>query len=98
MHFPTPAWPAPAALAFLLALGYFRGERETLSQEGPDAVLYRPEAVAAVDRFRADQGWQTTVPGLVDARPIERLWMRLEEAGVALEVRERLMEIARVNR
>ena len=52
----------------------------------------------AVDRFRSDQGWQTTVRGYVDARTVERLWERLEEAGRAEEVRARILEIARVTR
>lgn len=60
--------------------------------------VYDTDAMRAVDRFRADQGWQTTVSGLVDERTIERLWTRLEEAGRAEEVRRRLLEIARVSR
>jgi len=50
------------------------------------------------DRFRTDQQWQTTVPGFVDARTVARLWARLDEAGRADEVRQKLLAITRVTR
>ena len=33
--------------------------------------------MAALDGFRSDQEWGTTVRSYVDARVIERLWLRL---------------------
>jgi uncharacterized Ntn-hydrolase superfamily protein len=80
----------------LQALGYFRpGEADA---QWPDANRYTQEAVDAVDRFRDDQGWQTTVPGNVDSETVERLWGKLEEAGRADGVRVRLLEVLRVRR
>jgi uncharacterized Ntn-hydrolase superfamily protein len=80
----------------LHALGLFRsGERE-LDVKAPDAMLYTQEAIDAVNRFRASQGWQTTVPGFVDARTIARLWQRLEEAGQAAAIRRRFLELQRI--
>lgn len=35
--------------------------------------------------------WGTTVPGHVDARVIARLWQRLEEKGLADEVRRTML-------
>ena len=82
----------------LHALGYFRPEVESLDLDAPDASTYGPDAVAAVDRFRSDQGWQTAVPGFVDARTVARMWERLDEAGRGDEIRARLLDIARVSR
>lgn len=80
----------------LQALGYFRpGEPDT---QWPDANRYTQEAVDAVDRFRGDQGWQTTVPGNVDSETVERLWGKLEEVGKADAIRVRLREVLRVRR
>jgi uncharacterized Ntn-hydrolase superfamily protein len=80
----------------LNALGFFRPNEKELDIRAPQANVYTQEAVEAVDRFRAAQNWQTTVPGFVDARTIERLWKRLEEAGRADAVRRKLLDIQRV--
>ncbi len=82
----------------LHALGYYRADSSPPSMESPDALLYDREAVDAVDAFRADQAWQTSVPGWVDNNTIDRLWSRLEEAGLADEVRQRMREVVRVRR
>ncbi|HLU29560.1 MAG TPA: DUF1028 domain-containing protein [Glycomyces sp.] len=82
----------------LHALGYYRPDAPELSLDDPASSVFDAEAIDAVDRFRSDQGWGTAVSGYVDARTIERMWARLEEAGRADEVRERLMEIVRVSR
>lgn len=82
----------------LHALGYFRPDDAELAADTPDADVYTQEAVDAVNRFRRDQGWQTTVPGFVDARTVERLWQRLEEQGRAEELRERLLAVVRITR
>jgi uncharacterized Ntn-hydrolase superfamily protein len=80
----------------LHALGFFRpGDRE-VDVRADDALRYTTEAIDAVDRFRAAQGWQTTVPGYVNARTVAQLWRRLEEAGRAVEVRRRLLDLQRV--
>lgn len=82
----------------LHALGYFRPDAETLDLAEPGANVYGADAIEAVNRFRADEQWQTAVGGFVDARTIERMWTRLEDRGAARVVRERILEIARVAR
>ena len=82
----------------LHALGYLQTETPELSFEDPMISVYDDSAIAAVDRFRSDQKWGTAVPGYVDARTIDRLWIRLEEMGQADRVRGLLLQIARVDR
>ena len=80
----------------LHALGLYRAAEKDIDVRSPQAHLYTQDAVEAVDKFRSSQGWQTTVPGYVDARTIERLWTRLEEAGRADAIRRRMLELQRV--
>src|SRR5687768_6094776 len=80
----------------LHALGFYRAGDKEVDARSPQANSYTQDAVDAVDKFRAAQGWQTTVPGYVDARTIERLWTRLQEAGRADAIRRRLLELQRV--
>jgi uncharacterized Ntn-hydrolase superfamily protein len=80
----------------LHALGFFRAGDKEIDARAPQANTYTQEAVDAVDKFRAAQGWQTTVPGFVDARTIERLWQRLQETGRADAIRRRLLDLQRV--
>jgi uncharacterized Ntn-hydrolase superfamily protein len=80
----------------LHALGYFRTADKEFDPRAPQAGVYTQEAVDAVDRFRAAQGWQTTVPGFVDARTIAQLWKRLDESGRADAIKQRLLELQRV--
>ena len=80
----------------LHALGFFRPSDKEIDATLPQALIYTQEAVDAVDKFRAAQGWQTTVPGFVDARTIERLWKKLDETGRADAIRRRLLELQRV--
>ncbi len=82
----------------LHALGYLKKKSPKLALEDPMISVYDDPAIAAVDRFRSDQGWGTAVSGYVDARTIDRLWISLEEIGQADRVRGQLMEIARVDR
>lgn len=82
----------------LHALGYYRKDTTELSFKDPSLRIYDPEAIDAVDQFRSDQGWNTPVKGFVDARTIERLWSKLEQAGQAAEIRKQLMDINRVTR
>jgi hypothetical protein len=82
----------------LHALGYLKPELVEMPTSGAGANVYDQETVDAVNRFRSDQQWQTTVPGLVDARTIERLWTKLEEAGKATAVRQKLVAVTRVVR
>lgn len=79
-------------------LGHFRPDADDVSPQDDDWNVYTQEAVDAVDRYRAAQGWRTTVPGFVDAATIERLWSDLQEAGMADEVRRRLLEVQRIRR
>ncbi len=80
----------------LHALGFFRPKEAEFDVKAPQANVYTQEAVEAVDRFRAAQGWQTTVPGYVDARTIERLWSKLQETGRADAIRQRMLELQRL--
>lgn len=80
----------------LHALGMYRSGDKEIDTRAATANIYTQDVVDAVDKFRAAQGWQTTVPGFVDARTIERLWQRLREAGRADEVRKKVMELQRV--
>ena len=80
----------------LHALGFFRPKEAEFDVKAPQANVYTQEAVEAVDRFRAAQGWQTTVPGHVDARTIERLWSKLQEAGRADAIRRQMLELQRL--
>ena len=86
----------------LHALGYFQPAADSLSRDADDADLYTPEAVAAVDRFRADQRLSTpelgSPPGLVDPATVDALWRELEAAGKADAVRRRLLDVVRVRR
>jgi uncharacterized Ntn-hydrolase superfamily protein len=79
----------------LHALGFFRPDKDFDAKE-PRANLYTQETVDAVDRFRAAQGWQTTVPGYVDARTITQMWKLLEERGRADAIRKQLLDLLRV--
>jgi uncharacterized Ntn-hydrolase superfamily protein len=80
----------------LHALGLFRPADKEVDVQSPQAAVYTQDAVEAVDKFRSSQGWQTTVPGYVDRRTIERLWKRLEETGRADAIRRRLLDLQRV--
>ena len=80
----------------LHALGFYRPADKEIDARSAQATVYTQDVVDAVDKFRAAQGWQTTVPGFVDARTIERLWQRLREAGRADDIRRLLIELQRV--
>ena len=80
----------------LHALGFYRVGEKEIDARSPQANIYTQDAVEAVDKFRSAQGWQTTVPGYVDARTIAQLWKRLEEIGRADTIRRRLLELQRV--
>ena len=80
----------------LHGLGFFRPNDKEFDLKSPQVNNYTQDAVDAVDKFRAAQGWQTTVPGYVDARTIERLWKKLEEAGKADAIRRRMIELQRI--
>jgi uncharacterized Ntn-hydrolase superfamily protein len=79
-------------------LGYFRPGGPDLDPREPDMNVYTPEVVDAVNRFRKDQRWNSTVPGYVDRRMVDRLWQRLAEKGRAESVREKLMASVRLGR
>jgi uncharacterized Ntn-hydrolase superfamily protein len=80
----------------LHALGFYRPNDKEIDLKSPPASIYTQDVVEAVDKFRASQAWQTTVPGYVDARTIERLWKVLEEKGRADAIRRRLLDLQRV--
>ena len=86
----------------LNALGFFRPNEMPLGRDVPDALVYTPEAIAAVDAFRAAE--RLSVPslgspaGLVDGDTVARLWAALERAGKAEAVRRLLLESVAVRR
>jgi uncharacterized Ntn-hydrolase superfamily protein len=85
----------------LHALGYFRAEQTELERD-EEWTRYTPEAVEAVDRFRAARGLSTTEwgtpPGWVDQELVELLWSELEALGRDREVREAVRELTRIRR
>lgn len=85
----------------LHALGLYRASESEL-RRGPDAFLYGPDAVAAVDAFRAAEGLSLPAlgspPGLVDQETVARLWASLERAGKARRVRELLRDVTAIRR
>jgi uncharacterized Ntn-hydrolase superfamily protein len=80
----------------LHALGYFRAQAKALDLKAPEISVYTQEAVDAVDRFRAAQGWQTTVPGYVDARTIAQMWKLLDERGRGDAIRKEMLATLRM--
>ncbi len=72
----------------LHALGYYRPEADSLSQDA-DAFRYTPDLVLAVGSFRQSLGFSPE-PAVVDAELTGRLWKALEAAGKAGAVRKRL--------
>lgn len=86
----------------LHALGHFGAGAPAPARDAADALVYTPEAVAAVERFRASERLSDpavgTPAGLVDAETVARLWAALERAGKAREVRERLLDVTAVRR
>jgi uncharacterized Ntn-hydrolase superfamily protein len=80
----------------LHALGFFQAGTPALDVRAPQANIYTQETVEAVDRFRAAQGWQTTVPGYVNGRTIAQLWTLLEQAGKADALRRQFLDLLRV--
>jgi len=50
--------------------------------------VIKARSTSAMDSFRQDQEWRTTVPGFVDARTVARLWSKLEDAGKADDLRK----------
>ena len=85
----------------LHALGRFRPDQRELARDST-ALVYTQEAVDAVDTFRKSIGLTTPAqgspPGLVDEQTIAALWMALEQAGKADEVRQRLRDLTAVRR
>jgi len=86
----------------LNALGHYRPSETPLRRDVPDALIYTPEAVAAVDAFRAAEKLSLpalgTPAGLVDDDTVARLWAALARAGRAEAVRRALLEATGVRR
>jgi uncharacterized Ntn-hydrolase superfamily protein len=86
----------------LNALGHYRPNETELKRDVPDALVYTPEAIAAVDAFRAAEklsGVAAGSPaGLVDDDTVARLWAALQRAGKADAVRRALLETTAVRR
>ena len=86
----------------LHALGLFRPNEPELRRDVPDALVYTPEAVAAVDAFRSAEHLSVpslgSPPGLVDEDTVARLWAALGRAGKADSVRRALLETTAIRR
>jgi hypothetical protein len=86
----------------LNVLGVFRPNEKELRRDVPDALVYTPEVVAAVDAFRAAEHLSLPAlgspPGLVDDDTVARLWAALARAGKADSVRQSLLETVAVRR
>ena len=82
----------------LHGLGYFRSDSDEFPSDLNDRNLYTSEAVEAVNQFRSDQGWRTSVAGFVDAATVDRLWAQLDEAGKTDDIRLALLNIQRIRR
>lgn len=83
----------------LHALGYLAGAAPEPDEAGR---AYDAAAVAAVERFRRDQGLSTaelgSPAGLVDGDTVRRLWAAAEARGLAAALRERFLEATAVRR
>ena len=102
-HFEQVSGGDVAQLKLMLhTLGFFRpGGTFTLRE--PDAGLYTPEAVAAVDAFRSSERMGTPAvggspAGLVDRELVTRLWAALERTGAADRVRQQLLDLTMIRR
>ena len=86
----------------LHALGHFRPGASAPARDEADALVYTPETVAAVERFRAAERLSDPAvgspAGLVDAETVARLWAALERAGQAQRVRALLLDVTAVRR
>jgi uncharacterized Ntn-hydrolase superfamily protein len=86
----------------LNALGLFMPNEKELRRDVSDALVYTPEAVAAVDAFRAAEHLSVPAlgspPGLVDDDTVARLWAALARAGKADSVRQALLESVAIRR
>jgi uncharacterized Ntn-hydrolase superfamily protein len=86
----------------LNALGLFRPNEQELRRDVPDALVYTPDVVAAVDAFREGEHLSVPAlgspPGLVDDDTVARLWAALARAGKADSVRQTLLETVAVRR
>ena len=86
----------------LNALGLFRPNEKELRRDVSDALVYTPEAIAAVDAFRAGEHLSLPAlgspPGLVDEDTVARLWAALVRVGKADSVKQALLETVAVRR
>jgi uncharacterized Ntn-hydrolase superfamily protein len=90
-----------AQLKILLQLlGYLSPDVGELPAEG--ITVFDAETVAAVDRFRADQGLgggeMGVPPGRVDAEVVGMLWSEIEAAGLEGVARERIRPYVGIRR
>lgn len=85
----------------LNALGFFH-PGQAIDPRADDANLYTTETVQAVDAFRTSEKMGTPTvgspAGLVDQETVDRLWVALERAGKATEVRKALLDLVMVRR
>lgn len=84
------------------ALGWYKDDVQELdlAEETPH---YDDEIASAVDAFRIVKGLSHPAsggspPGLVDRQTVELMWVELEDAGLAEDVRARIRLLTRVRR
>lgn len=86
----------------LHALGFYRPAVSGKLPRDSTSNDYTPDAMAAVDTFRASEklaGPALGSPsGLVDRETVDRLWAALLRAGKAAEVRRELLDVTAVRR
>jgi uncharacterized Ntn-hydrolase superfamily protein len=86
----------------LQALGLFAANEPPIDARAAGANVYGPDAMKAVDEFRASEklgGPAAGSPsGLVDEETVAHLWAALDRAGKTKAVRERLLDITLVRR
>lgn len=90
-----------AQLKILLnLLDYLSPDLDALPEDG--ITVFDAETVAAVDRFRADQGLaggaMGVPPGRVDAEVVGLLWSEIEAAGLEAAARERIRPYVQIRR
>ena len=86
----------------LSALGFYLAG-QPVPAAGPDANLFTPETVTAVDAFRTSEKMGTpqvggSPAGLVDDETVARLWAALARAGKADVVRKALLDATMIRR
>jgi uncharacterized Ntn-hydrolase superfamily protein len=86
----------------LQTLGFYKAKDAPIDPRAPEANVYGPDAMAAVDAFRVSDklgGPSVGAPsGLVDPETVAHLWAALERAGKATAVRQQFLTATAIHR